>query len=62
MRFRFAFIVLICALLPTGIRAEAAVLAIADPHALRELDGGSLGLGRMLASRAAPLTNEALFA
>ena len=64
MRYRFAFIVLISALLPNFIQAAPAQgLAITDPQTLRELDHGDLGLGRMLAaSRNAPLTNEALFA
>jgi hypothetical protein len=62
VRRRFALIVLICALLPDSVRAEAAGLAITDPQALRELDGGGFGLGRMLGQSRAPLSNEALFA
>lgn len=64
MRYRFASIILICALLPNFIQAAPAQrLAITDPQTLRELDHGDFGLDRMLAgSRHAPLTNEALFA
>ena len=62
MRFRFGLIVLICALVPNLVRAKAPGLAITDPQTLRDLDGGGLGLCRMLASRAGPLGNEALFA
>ena len=63
MRFCVALIVLICALAPNLVRAEATGLVITDPQTLRDLDGGGFGLGQMLApSRAASLSNEALFA
>ena len=64
MRYRFALIVLICAMVPNFIQAAPAQgLAITDPHILRDLDNGDLGLGQMLAaSRNPPLTNEVLFA
>jgi hypothetical protein len=62
VRYRFALIVLICAFVPNVVRAEATGLAITDPQTLRDLDHGGFGLGRMLASHAAPLSNEALFA
>lgn len=62
MRFCFALIVLIGALAPDIIRAGAPALAITDPQTLRDLDGGSLGLGRMLSWSRAPLANDALFA
>ncbi|QDM24387.1 hypothetical protein FNL55_08455 [Tardiphaga sp. vice352] len=51
-------------MVPNFIQAEPAQgLAITDPHTLRKLDDGDLGLGRMLAaSRNPPLTNDVLFA
>jgi hypothetical protein len=67
MRFLFTILVLLCSVM-TARAAENVALergtAITDPLALRELDRGRLGLGRvilpMLSSKT-PLTNSQLF-
>ena len=69
VRFLVTFLVLLASVLPVRQARSAAALergtAIADPLALRELDRGRFGLGRvMLPARSAdaPLTNSQLFA
>ena len=69
VRFLVTFLVLLASVLPARHARSAAALergaAIIDPGALRELDRGRFGLGRvMLPARSAdtPLTNSQLFA
>jgi hypothetical protein len=69
VRFLVTFLVLLASILPVRHARSAAALergaAIIDPGALRELDRGRFGLGRMmLPARSAdtPLTNSELFA
>jgi hypothetical protein len=69
LRFPVTILVLLCGLLPMRDARSAPALergaAITDPLALRELDSGRLGLGRvMLPARSAnmPLMNNQLFA
>ncbi|MDB5619432.1 hypothetical protein [Tardiphaga sp.] len=65
MRFCVAITVLLLVLVPNDVRGETFErgLAVTDLQTLHELDGERLGLNRMLGlSRAAPLTNDALFA
>ncbi len=68
MRFFIPFLALLCGLTVSNTLQAAALergTAITDPYALRELDAGRFGLGRMLDSaRAAdaPITNDVLFA
>ncbi len=69
LRFLATILVLLCSVLPVRHAQSAAALergtAITDPLALRELDRGRFGLGRvMLPARSAdaPLTNSQLFA
>jgi hypothetical protein len=69
VRFWVTFLVLLASVLPARHARSAAALergaAIIDPGALRELDRGRFGLGRMmLPARSAdtPLTNSELFA
>ena len=68
MRFIVKFLVLLISILPVRDAQSAAALergaAIIDPAALRELDRGAFGLGRVLLpmrSTGAPLTNDQLF-
>jgi mono/diheme cytochrome c family protein len=69
VRFLFIILVLLAAILPARPAQSAAALergaAIIDPLALRELDRGRFGIGRvLLPARSAdmPLANDALFA
>jgi hypothetical protein len=69
LRFLVAFLILLCGVLPARHAQSAPALergtAITDPAALRELDRGWFGLGRiMLPMRSAdiPLTGSQLFA
>jgi hypothetical protein len=69
LRFAFAIIVLLGSLLHAPLAQSAPALergtAIIDPLALRELDAGRFGLGRVMLpaqSVDAPLTNDHLFA
>ena len=69
LRFLVTIVVVICSTLPARAVQAAAALergtAIIDPLALRELDRGRFGLGRVLLparSSDAPLTNSQLFA
>src|SRR6185437_9911107 len=69
LRFLMTIVVVICSVLPAlAVQAAAALergTAIIDPLALRELDRGRFGLGRVLMparSSDAPLTNSQLFA
>jgi hypothetical protein len=68
MRFLVIFWVLLASVLPAGHAQSAALergAAIIDPLALRDLDRGRFGLGRvMLPARSAdePLSNSQLFA
>ena len=69
VRFLVTFLVLLASVLPVRHAQSAAALergtAITDPLALRELDRGRFGLGRLMLqaqSADAPLANNALFA
>jgi hypothetical protein len=68
LRFLFVMLALACGALPARAAPEAALergTAIIDPGALRELDGGRFGLGRMLEparGTVLPLNNAELFA
>ena len=69
MRFLVVILVLLGGVLPVRQAQSAALLergaAITDPLALRELDRGRFGLGRILMpmrSADAPITNSQLFA
>jgi hypothetical protein len=66
--FIISVLILLCGLiLPRAAECMALErgVAVTDPYALRELDGGRLGLGRMVEPMGrgdAPMTNDALFA
>ena len=68
MQFIVSLLILLCGLvLPRAAESAAPErgVAIIDPYVLRELDGGSFGLGRMVEPAGpvdAPITNDALFA
>src|SRR5258708_24885234 len=68
LQFLILIVVLLCGVLPARDARAAALdrgTAFADPLALRELDGGRFGLGRLILpirSSSAPLTNSQLFA
>src|ERR1700722_5847924 len=69
LRLVVSILVLLCGMLPAqyalGVSALERGTAITDPLALRELDRGKFGLGRMLSpkrSADAPITNSELFA
>jgi hypothetical protein len=68
VQFIVSLLILLCGLILPRAAESAALergVAVTDPFALRELDGGRLGLGRMVepARRGvAPMTNDALFA
>ena len=64
MRIFAVIIVLLCALAPNLVHAEAPepALAITDPQTLRELDAQRFGLNRMLGAPDKAPTSEALFA
>jgi hypothetical protein len=66
VRHLFTFLVLLAGVLPARHAQSAAALergaAIIDPLALRELDRGRFGLGRMMRAADGPLGNSQLFA
>jgi hypothetical protein len=68
LQFLILIVVLLCGVLPARDARAAALdrgTAFSDPLALRELDGGRFGLGRLILpirSSSAPLTNSQLFA
>jgi hypothetical protein len=65
LRFPVIMFALLCSALPAPAAPLERGAAIIDPLALRELDGGRFGLGRMLLpvrSADMPLTNSQLFA
>ena len=68
MQLIISFLFLLCSLvLPRAAQSEALErgVAVTDPYVLRELDGGSFGLGRMVEPARpanALMTNDGLFA
>lgn len=69
LRLSFAIMVLLCSVLPARLARSAPALergtAVTDPLALRELDRGRFGLGRMMLparSVDTPLASDQLFA
>ena len=67
MRFIVSLLILLCVAAPRIAQSAALErgVAVTDPYALRELDLGRFGLGRMLEpakSVDAPMTNDVLFA
>ena len=64
LRFLVIMLALVCGALPASAAPLERGTAITDPHALRELDGGRLSIGRMLLperSADIPLTSGQLF-